>query len=73
MRGGDGGTDGEGCEAAMGGLHGLVVAYRKGLNGCGLRGLDESVWQLAAVRLCNTLPEKMLNVAAEEKEDHATR
>jgi hypothetical protein len=57
----------------MGGPHGLVAAYRKGLNGRGPRGLDESVWQLAAVRLCNTLPEKMLNMAAEEKEDHATR
>jgi hypothetical protein len=58
---------------AMGGPHGLMAAYRKGLNGRGLRGLDESVWQLAAVRLCNTLPEKMLNMAAEEKKDHATR
>ena len=62
----------------MGGPHGLVAAYRKGLNGRGHMGrhpcgLDESVWQLAAVRLCNTLPEKMLNMAAEEKEDHATR
>jgi hypothetical protein len=66
--------DGGGCEATMGGPHGLVVAYRKGLNGRGPScGLDESVWQLAAVRLCNTLPEKILNMAAEEKEDHATR
>lgn len=31
----------------------------------GPHGLDESVQQLAAVRLCNTLPEKMLNSAAE--------
>jgi hypothetical protein len=66
--------NGEGCEVAMGGPHGLVMAYRKGLNGRGPCGLDESVWQLAAaaVRLCNTLPEKMLNMAAEEKENHAT-
>jgi hypothetical protein len=72
MRGRDGGTDGGGCEAAMDGPHSLVAAYRKGLNGRGPRGLDESVWQLAAVRLCNTLSEKMLNMAVEKKEDHAT-
>ena len=46
----------------MDGPHCLVVTFRKGLNGHGLCGLDESVWQLAAVRLCVTLPEKMLNI-----------
>jgi hypothetical protein len=47
-------------DAAMSGPHDLVTTYREGPNRRGLHGLNESVQRLAAIRLCDTLSEKML-------------
>ena len=47
-------------DVAMSGPYDLVTTYRKDSNKRGPHGLDESVQWLAAIKLCNTLPKKML-------------